>query len=224
MPNESVMNTIKQYNLDLFDDTKTNGFFQMPIIKNDKFIPTKLIGFNYAKSSKEKDAGIHFFIDDYQFQRIWNSPEQYLSVLNQYQCVLSPDFSLYMNMPMAMKVWNVYRSRLIGQYWQSQGIKVIPTISWAEPETYTFCFDGIPEGSIVAISTIGVKHNKQAMKYWKLGMDAMIEKIRPSIIIEYGGDVFYDYKNIQVLRFSNSVVDRYNEMKEKKLWVAEEQQ
>ena len=63
---------------------------------------------------------------------------------------------------MPMKIWNIYRSRAIGQYYQEQGIKVIPTISWAEKETFEFCFDGIPKGSIVSISTIGVKQNKEA--------------------------------------------------------------
>lgn len=53
------------------------------------------------------------FIDDYQFERIWNTPERYVNVLKQYDCVLTPDFSLYMDMPRAMKVWNIYRSRSI---------------------------------------------------------------------------------------------------------------
>lgn len=112
----------------------TNDFWQMPEIENDHFAPTDLIGFNYAKSSTEKKAGIHFFIDDYQFERIWNAPDKYIDVLKEYECILTPDFSLYMDMPMPMKIWNVYRSRFIGAYYQKYGVKVIPTISWAERE------------------------------------------------------------------------------------------
>ena len=48
-----------------------------------------------------------------------------------YDCILSPDFSLYMDMPLPMKVWNMYQSRLISAYYQSYGIPVIPTLSWA---------------------------------------------------------------------------------------------
>ena len=44
---------------------------------------------------------------------------------------MRPDFSLYLDMPMAMKIWNVYRSRLIGQMMQDADIVVIPTLSWA---------------------------------------------------------------------------------------------
>ena len=182
------------YNLDLIDiENSSNNFWQMPIIKNNNFIPDKLIGFNYAKTSKEKNAGIHFYLDDYQFERLWNNPEEYVDILKQYECILSPDFSLYMDMPMPMKIWNIYRSRQIGQYYQNQGIKVIPTLSWAEPETFKFCFEGIPQGSIVSISTIGVKKNKEALKIWKQGVDELIKQIKPSTILIYGGKIDYDY-------------------------------
>ena len=131
-----------------------------------------------------------------------------IDILKQYQCILSPDFSLYMDMPMPMKIWNIYRSRAIGQYYQEQGIKVIPTISWAEKETFEFCFDGIPKGSIVSISTIGVKQNKEAFKIWKQGVDELIKRINPSTILIYGGKVDYDYKDIKVIYYKNKVIER----------------
>jgi len=116
--------TNRAYNLDILDpDNLTNDFWQMPIIKNNGYIPNDLIGFNYAKTTKNKNAGVHFYLDDYQFERIWNYPEKYIDVLKEYDCILTPDFSLYMDMPMAMKIWNVYRSRQIGAYYQSMGFK-----------------------------------------------------------------------------------------------------
>ena len=63
--------TNRAYNLDLIENL-TNDFWQMPIIENDNFIPSDLIGFNYAKSSENKNCGIHFYVDDYQFERVWN--------------------------------------------------------------------------------------------------------------------------------------------------------
>lgn len=208
--------TNKAYNLDLVEQSDlTNDFWQMPIINNDNYIPKDLIGFNYAKSSKEKNAGIHFYIDDYQFERVWNAPEKYIDVLMEYDCILSPDFSLYMDMPIAMKIWNVYRSRLIGQFYQNSGIKVIPTISWAEEETFEFCFDGIPKGSIVSVSTIGVKQDKEAFKIWKNGMDEMIRRIEPSAILVYGGEIEYDYGNIKVVYYDNKVTENMKNLKNK---------
>lgn len=204
--------TNKAYNLELFNPYMCDGKYQMPIIENDNFIPKDIIGFNYAKSGENKEVGIHFYLDDYQFERIWNNPEEYADVLSEYECIFSPDFSLYMDMPLAMKIWNVYRSRLIGQYYQAHGIKVIPTLSWAEEETFEFCFDGIPEGSIVSVSTIGIKRNKEALEIWKNGMDVMIEKIKPSTILVYGGRLDYDYKKIKVIYYENKVTEKMKEM------------
>ena len=201
------------YNLDLVDlNNSTNDFWQMPIIKNDNYIPSDLIGFNYAKSSDNKKTGIHFYLDDYQFERLWNAPDDYVDILSEYECILSPDFSLYLDMPIPMKIWNIYRSRQIGQYYQSMGIKVIPTLSWAEKETFEFCFKGIPKGSIVSISTIGVKRDKEALEIWKDGMDAMIKEIQPSTILVYGGELDYDYKDIKVIYYENKVTERMKEI------------
>lgn len=197
------------YNLDIIDnETMTNDFWQMPIIENNNYIPNKIIGFNYAKTSKDKNTGIHFYLDDYQFERIWNSPQNYVEILSEYQCVLSPDFSLYMDMPMPMKIWNVYRSRQIGNYYQSQGINVIPTLSWGEEETFKFAFKGIPKKSVVSISTMGVKRNEDALQIWKKGMDAMIKEIEPKTILVYGGKIDYNYGDIKVIYFENEVAER----------------
>lgn len=207
--------TNSAYNLRLIDwDGLTNNFWQMPVIENNGFIPKDLIGFNYAKSSKNKNVGVHFYIDDYQFERVWNYPEKYLNTLFDYDCILSPDFSLYMDMPMPMKIWNVYRSRQIGAYYQSKGINVIPTISWAEKETFQFCFQGIPKESIVSVSTIGVKRDKEALQIWKDGMDEMIRQIQPSTILIYGGKLDYEYGDIQTTYFNNKVTENWKGEKE----------
>ena len=202
--------TNRAYNLDILDSNNlTNDFWQMPIIRCDNHIPTDLIGFNYAKSSDNKQAGIHFYIDDYQFERLWSYPEKYIDILSQYDCILSPDFSLYLEMPMAMKIWNIYRSRQIGAYYQSMGIKVIPTISWAEKATYSFCFQGIPKNSIVSVSTIGVKEDQNALRIWRDGMQAMIEAINPTDIIIYGGKLDFDYGDIKTHYFENKVTENW---------------
>lgn len=202
--------TNNAYNLDIAHNSELSGnFWEMPVINNNGFVPDNIIGFNYAKTSKDKKCGIHFFLDDYQFERIWNDPKKYIEVLSKYECILSPDFSLYIDMPMPMKIWNTYRSRQIGAFYQGCGIKVIPTISWAEPETYCFCFEGIPQNSIVAVSTIGVKENSKALNIWNDGMQKMIEVIEPSCILVYGGELDFDFNGIDVRYYNNEVLERW---------------
>lgn len=195
--------TIKAYNLDEVGDTDLSGdFWEMPTIENDNFVPEKLLRFHCANTTTDHDCGIHFFTDDYRFERVWNKPEKYTDLLKKFNCILSPDFSLYLEMPLPMMIWNVYRSRFIGQYYQRKGIKVIPTISWARENTFSFAFAGIPEKSIVAISTIGIKTNNEQFSIFQTGVDAMVETINPSKILVYGGKVG-DYHGIETIFYEN---------------------
>ena len=202
--------TNRGYNLDLLSGCNfTNDYWQMPIIYNNDIVPDDLIGFNYAGTSKQKDLGIHFYLDDYQFERVWNCPERYVDMFKEYDCILSPDFSLYSDMPLAMKVWNVYRSRLLGAYYQSNGIPVIPTISWAEKETCDFCFRGVPRESSLSISTIGVKQNKDAMRIWLEGVKEMLKVLNPKTILIYGGKIPFDFGDRETIYFNNKVTENW---------------
>ena len=202
--------TYDAYNLSEFDEERAVGFYQMPVIKADDATPKDLISFNYVLSSEPKeDCGVHFYIDDYQFERIWNDPFTYIEKLRGYNCVFTPDYSLYLDMPMSMKIWNVYRSKLIGQLMQDAGITVIPTLQWAEKDTFQFCFDGIEQGGTVTVSTIGVKKDDNSKKVWYDGMKEAIKKIKPKRIIVYGGDIGYKFpEGIEVLYFDNKAFKR----------------
>lgn len=196
------------YNLGEFDEDATEGYFQMPVLHPVSFVPTDMIGFNYAMSSKETDCGIHFYVDDYQFERVWNQPQVYLDILSKYECIFTPDFSLYTEMPIAMKIWNVYRSRLIGQMAQRMGMIVIPTVSWCEEATFDFCFDGLPRNSTLSISTIGVKRNSENFDLWAAGVEEMLQRLEPKTLLIYGGKVDFDYGNTKTIYFENKVTER----------------
>lgn len=200
--------TANAYNLYDFDENRCTGIYDIPTLDKVIHTPKSLMGFNYCKSTPPQEGvGVHFFLDDYQFERVWNSPEDYCTMLADYDCVLTPDFSLYTNMPIAMMIWNTYRSRLIGQMMQDYGCTVIPTVSWAGTDSYDFAFDGLPTGGTIAVSTIGVKRNKDAFDIWTQGMDECMKIVKPHNIIVYGGDIGYRF-NCDVTYISNAVTDK----------------
>ena len=174
--------TYNLVNLNEYDESRTQGFYNMPVIKRCNYIPENLIGF---------------------FERIWNSPQPIIERLKKFQCVFTPDWSLYMDMPMAMKIWNVYRSRLIGQMCQDAGMNVIPTLSWAEKETYQFCFDGLEQGGTVAVSTVGVMRDKKAKEIWVDGMKEAMARLQPKQVILYGSEIDFDFGNVKVKHFQS---------------------
>jgi hypothetical protein len=200
--------TANAYNLYDFDENRCTGIYDIPTLDKVIHTPKSLMGFNYCKSTPPQEGvGVHFFLDDYQFERVWNSPEDYCTMLADYDCVLTPDFSLYTNMPIAMMIWNTYRSRLIGQMMQDYGCTVIPTVSWAGTDSYDFAFDGLPTGGVIAVSTIGVKRSKDAFDIWVQGMDECMKVVKPHSVIVYGGDIGYTF-DCDVTYISNSVTDK----------------
>ncbi len=145
------------------------------------------LSFNYVKGCEEpQEHGVHFFVDDYQFMRVWSNADVYMRMLRRFKAVLTPDFSNYTDFPKALQVYNHYRKHWLGAYWQANGVYVIPTISWSDEESYTWCFDGEPVGGIVAVSTVGTQINPQASEYFKQGYAEMMRRLEPEKVIVYG--------------------------------------
>ena len=143
--------------------------------------------FNSFKSCKHPDkTGIHFFIDDYQFERVWQYPDVYLKALERFAVLCTPDFSPYSDFPKAIQLYNHYRKHWCGAYWQENGYTVIPTITWSSPDTLEWAFDGEPVGGIVAISSVGM-FDTQEHKSWLIdGYHAMMDILGPTQILWKG--------------------------------------
>lgn len=163
------------------------GKYRIPELRSVQYEPCEFIGFNYAKNCVfPEEKGIHFFLDDYQFIRIWNKPDNYVSMLQKFKCTLSPDFSLYADFPQALQIYNHYRKHWIGAYLQMKGIKVIPTICWSDSNSFEWCFDGEPVKSCVAISSVGCMMNQKCKERFLTGYKEMVNRLQPIQIIFYG--------------------------------------
>ncbi len=150
-----------------------------------------MTGFNYCKSyiNKQVDTaivGVHFFLDDYQFDRLWSRPESYISLLSNFKFVCSPDFSLYTDHPRAVQMYNHYRKQWVSAYLEHYGIKVIPTICWSDNKSYDWCFDGVPKNSTVAISTKGTQIDTLAKERFYAGYYQMLKRLEPKQIMLFG--------------------------------------
>ena len=137
--------------------------FDIPILRPELTTAENWISFNYAKGCEEpSEHGVHFFVDDYQFNRIWAHPDNYLGMMARFDTVCTPDFSTYTDFPRIIQIYNHYRKHWLGAYWQAHGIKVIPTISWSTPDSFAWCFDGEPVGGAVAVSSVGTQASPES--------------------------------------------------------------
>ena len=163
------------------------GEYDIPALKSAVLSVDNWISFNFAKSCEEPEKhGVHFFVDDYQFMRLWKNPDTYLPMLQRFQAVCTPDFSTYTDFPKAIQVYNHYRKHWLGAYWQEHGIKVIPTISWSDEASHEWCFDGEPVGGMVAVSSVGTQGNKVSAQLFEAGYREMKRRLRPEVIVMYG--------------------------------------
>ncbi len=149
----------------------------------------RLMRFDYAM--REKDPGdviVHFFTDDYVFERVWRDPERYRKALGRFRAVIAPDFSLYTDYPKITQMFNHFRRQWFGAYLAEIGIDVVPLVRWAEgdQDSFKWCLDGVPRGSTVCVSTHGaIKGDGRKLDFLR-GWRTAIIKLRPSRILLIG--------------------------------------
>ena len=209
------MNNEKFNNYDVFhaflvENADFDGYIELPVIKTSDKLPEKVVTFSKAmtKSWTDFDCWVVFYEHDKEFERLWNNPKQYLDKLKKFKGVISPDFSLYRNMPLVMQMWNTYRGRAVACWLQNNGVEIIPNVRFGDERTFSFCFDGIEENKTVAVGTHGCIKRKEDKIFFKIGLARMVQKLSPKTIIVYGSapdNIFKPYKDmgIKIIAFES---------------------
>lgn len=174
-------------------DMILTGAYGIPKVKGIKLKnldKADVVGFNYSTSPKtieeREDSFVHFFLPDYYIERVWNNPEYYETIFGMYKGIIQPDFSQYTNMPKAMLIWQHYRRMWMAQYYQDRGIPVIPAPCWSDEDSFEYCFDGMPKGSCLCISSVGCMMNPKVRVLFNLGFSETLKRLEPSQLILYG--------------------------------------
>lgn len=179
----------------------SKGKYDMPVVRsNIDELPTSL--FSYQKVGKKKlelqpKTALHFYVYDYIFDGehgVWNALIRgtefargfNLGKLEGFDYIIVPDFSLYMDMPVEWQIWNVYRGRVVAHALQELGYKVIINVRWTDETSYEFCFEGIEEGSIIAVGSYGCSKERIDRALFDNGLEEAIKRLRPKSIIIYG--------------------------------------
>lgn len=173
-------------NENLIDGAELTGMYDFPVLRPVDFVPKAVIPFSAAISERHpRGKWVHFFVDDSYFERVWNQPERYFQILQYFDGIITPDFSSYLDMPKPCQIWNRYRNRALAYYYQSKGLKIIPTVGWSDEESYSWCFDGLPEHSTLAVSTNGCFF-PEGKQFYTAGMVEMERRLKPNRIIVVG--------------------------------------
>ena len=172
------------------DNLRVDNKTQVPIIEGYEVtdFPKRIIAFHEAMSVSQTDfdAIVHFFISDDLFIRLFREPEKYVPKLKQYKYVLSPDMSQYLEMPYYSRYASNCHNKAMAQYLQRQGVHVIANVTWSQPDSYDYCFAGIPCGTTIAINSNGVNANADSKYLWYRGYEEALQRLHPTHIIRYG--------------------------------------
>lgn len=190
----------------LVHDATYDGILEIPVIQPTDQLPNRLISFSKAMKTADFNQWVHFYEDDSGFERVWNRPNYYLPLIKKFNGVITPDFSLYRDMPLVMQQWNTYRGKALGHWWQTQGIAVLPNVRTADSRSFPFSCYGVPHESIICMGTHGCMRIREDRELFKAGLSYVLNEIVPSDIVFYGSvpnDIIElcAARNVTVLQF-----------------------
>lgn len=168
-------------------------------------MPTKLIAFDKSRKTPEKKEGyVHFYLEDHRFiSRLFDAESQ-LERFKNYDGVIGPDPSIYLGLKPYLAKSSVFFNRLYTSYFQRNGINTVFNVRFGGPDTYDFCFSGIPEGSVIAIGTHGTMRYGELKETMLKGINEAIARIKPKRLLIYGTipkEIVERHKEVEFLIF-----------------------
>ena len=183
------------------------GDYDIPLISAVDACPERIVAFSDAMDAAKPDlaAFVHFFEDDFRFERLWNNPKVYLARLSSYGGVFMPDFSTCVDFPRAMKIWNTYRNFTIASWLQRESITVVPVLR-CEPGSDEYSLAPIEKGGTAAVCLRSEVKRKDDRRRLERDFRHSVDYCQPKRILAYGSDPYgiLDYardKGIEVVRY-----------------------
>lgn len=180
---EKQNDSFKSY---LVNGARFCGAMELPSLSAVRTVPESLTEFRRLQSPSAKNQFIHFYLDDKKFKCIYENPHRYINWFKRFAGIIGFDFSIHAECPMYKQIENFGKSRELSFWFSKQGIPVIPNVRWGLEETYGWCFDGLPENSTLAVSTLGCSRNRLDRQMFVNGLWTMIERLKPRTIVVYG--------------------------------------
>ncbi|MGN0262147.1 MAG: DUF4417 domain-containing protein [Eggerthellaceae bacterium] len=157
-------------------------------------------------ASGDKDYHVNAFIhcctDDQNFdgerEGIWKKWEHFYDVASHFDGITGIDFSTNADFPEPLKRYQFHKMRAIEHGAIQRGIPVIPNARWGTPETWEYCFDGIPEGEMLCVGTVGSGlGNIENRPTFDAGLRMLIALKRPPALTVIGSEKYPIFREVR---------------------------
>lgn len=170
-----------------------DGEYGFPILKCNAPVPKDTVDFRSSlKLNKVKDLNINFFIHDYAFNSVWNNPDKYMNHFKCFESICGLDFSIDVQSPLALQIYNKHRNHVLSWYFQNNGVKLIPKVNIL-PDCSDWIYDGLPHDSMLCCSTNGRAVNKMAKKSFVECFKEMESVLNPYTVVIVGTVIEFEH-------------------------------
>lgn len=149
------------------------------------------LGLAYAKTI------LSFYVDDDLWEGdVWFDAKAFTTKMRNsgLYAAVTPNFSVFPDMPQATRIYNIFRNRWCARYWQEAGIKVIPDLTGVQEMDGEFCLAGLPVEApclsmLVQRTVKGSRGSDEDFKWFarmRWRADQVGRVLRPKTLIVYG--------------------------------------
>ena len=183
------------YHPELVEGAEFDGVLKIPIVPAPRriIVPTGLVPWSKVPYAKEPGDFGCFYENDLSFREVLLDISRSQEMLDSRPGWITPDPSLYRNMPPILQAANVYMNRAVGYRMSRLGYYVIVNVRWGDESTYTdtlfpepVAFLGAPKNSIVSIGTYGCSKTRRDKQHLREGLEAMLDYLTPQVVLVYG--------------------------------------
>lgn len=174
---------------ELVEGALYEGPYDIPVIESlpeQVPLPTSLIPFDKRNQTKDHGQWVHSYLFDFRFRPLITNTDKYVETLRGFSGFISPDPSLYRDMPVATQIANTYLNRAVGHRVQRMGIPTVANIRWSDQRSFDFAFAGAPHNNTVATSNHGSLRGKENLYWFERGFDEMVCRLEPKRVILHG--------------------------------------
>lgn len=94
--------------------------YDIPLVKKQNIDVEKIKFISYSNTKNDdienNDKTVHFFTYDRKIEKVYLNPNEELQKLSRYYALLTPDFSVFTNMPRALQNESVFKNRWCGVF------------------------------------------------------------------------------------------------------------